>query len=633
MTRLSEHILCTLLLVCLGTAHAEERILAFHSAIQIHHDASMAVTETIEVIAEGKQIRRGIFRDFPTDYRDRFGNRYRVAFAINAVQHNGEATAWRSERRSNGIRIYIGNPEVSLPSGRHNYQIRYTTNRQLGFFDEFDELYWNVTGNDWDFPIMQASAEVTLPQTLASDMLRLNGYTGDQGSTAKDLRWQAHDQGAVFHTTTPLPRHQGLTIVIGWPKGLVMEPSSQQQLYGLLDANRGLLIGVFGLTILTIYYLLVWRQLGKDPAAGTIYPQYSAPDGYSPASTRFIREMGYDHQTFTAAIVNLAVNGYLQIDDHAGTYTLIRQPGWDQVQLAPGEQALASALFRHNESVPLQPGQHGFFQAALKAHEKALKRDYGNLYFRTNSAWLIPGVLLSMLTGVAAIALIGDIARMFATVLFSILSIILLSALGQLARDLNSLRRHRGDWAWLKALIQLVVIGVVLANTWPAVHDLAGDAQWSIVGIVWALLSLNYAFRHWLKAPTLAGRRLLDDMDGFRLYLTVAEHPELRLKNPPDTTPAHFEALLPYAIALGVEDVWGRHFAATTASSVAGGHYQPGWYHGSGFDHRDMSGFSSGVAGGIAGGIAASATAPGSSSGGSGGSSGGGGGGGGGGGW
>jgi uncharacterized membrane protein len=138
-----------------------------------------------------------------------------------------------------------------------------------------------------------------------------------------------------------------------------------------------------------------------------------------------------------------------------------------------------------------------------------------------------------------------------------------------------------------------------------------------------------------LKAPTRAGRQLLDQIDGFRQYLEVAEKDEMNFRNPPEKTPQLFEQLLPYALALDVEQQWTERFAGVFAQLRDGAErYQPTWYHGSHWDASRPTGFADALGSSLGSAVAASSTAPGSSSGsGGGGSSGGGGGGGGGGGW
>ena len=135
------------LLLLTGLAQADERILSFHSDIEVNPDRSMIVTETIRVRAEGNKIKRGIYRDFPTRYTDHYGTDYHVGFQVLSVQRDGKAESYHQEDLSNGIRTYIGRSNVYLPQGDYTYTISYRTTKQLGFFTDFDELYWNVTGN------------------------------------------------------------------------------------------------------------------------------------------------------------------------------------------------------------------------------------------------------------------------------------------------------------------------------------------------------------------------------------------------------------------------------------------------------------------------------------------------------
>ncbi len=149
------------------------------------------------------------------------------------------------------------------------------------------------------------------------------------------------------------------------------------------------------------------------------------------------------------------------------------------------------------------------------------------------------------------------------------------------------------------------------------------------------LVFLNALFYYLLKAPTLAGRKIMDQVEGFKMYLSVAEKDRLNMLNPPEKTPQLFEKYLPYALALNVENEWSEQFADVLAKAqVDGQPYSPSWYQGSSWNRLGASGLSDSLGGAFAGAIASSAMAPGSSSGsGGGGSSGGGGGGGGGSGW
>jgi len=134
------------LLVCALPAAGQERVLDFHSDIRIATDGSLGVTETIAVQAEGREIRRGILRDFPTVYRDRAGAKVQVPIEVQGVTRDGRREPWSLERLANGVRIRIGSAQVFLPRGPHEYRITYRTARQLGFFETHDELFWNVNG-------------------------------------------------------------------------------------------------------------------------------------------------------------------------------------------------------------------------------------------------------------------------------------------------------------------------------------------------------------------------------------------------------------------------------------------------------------------------------------------------------
>ena len=137
----------------------------------------LTITEKITVLAEGDKIRRGIYRDFPTRYKDRSGKTKTVGFQLLDVKRDGKHEPFRLENISNGVRVYIGRGDHFLPHGQYSYELIYQTDRQLGFFERHDELYWNVTGNDWAFTIEQADAIVQLPAGVAAHDTELTAYT------------------------------------------------------------------------------------------------------------------------------------------------------------------------------------------------------------------------------------------------------------------------------------------------------------------------------------------------------------------------------------------------------------------------------------------------------------------------
>ncbi len=620
---------------------AGERILDYNSEITVQTDGGMQVTETIRVRAEGASIKRGIYRDFPTDYRDAKGNRYRVAFEVLDVQRDGLHEDYRTERLGNGVRVYIGNASRVLRPDVYTYTIRYRTDRQLGFFSDHDELYWNVTGNGWDFPIDRASASVSLPAGDDSTRLTAEAYTGPIGARGQDYRSEIQWRGAFFETTRPLASKEGLTIVVTWPKGVVHEPTRKERLVWLIEDNRDLVAAFVGLFLLTLFYLLVWMRVGRDPQAGVVIPQYEPPAGFSPGAARYISRMGADDKTFAAALVSLAVKGYLRLEQSRDVYTAVRTDRPDGDDLGPGEKKLLKALFDGlaSKRVPFKQKHHARIRAAIEANKTALENNYDKVYFLTNSAWLVPGILITLVTLVVSVLLgHGEEAYLggFMMVWLSGWSVGVFF-LGRMAY--HAWRNADGVIGYGSAIAstlfalpffigELVGLGVLISAT-----------SISKMVVLLLLVGANLLFYSLLKAPTLAGRAVLDKLEGLRLYMDVAEKDELRFKHPPEKTPELFERLFPYALALDVEQPWADRFSAVFAR-LEDQHtsYEPAWYRGGRFTHQGVGGFATGLGGSLSSAIASSSTAPGSSSGsggfgGGGGSSGGGGGGGGGGGW
>ena len=143
---------------------AAERIRLFQSHVTVMPSGALTVTENITVVAEGNKIKRGIYRDFPTDYRDHDNRQHSVGFQLLHVTRDGRPEAHHTENLSNGVRIYIGQHDRFLSPGEYRYTLTYQTDRQLGFFADHDELYWNATGNDWEFQIDEAVVTIALPQ-------------------------------------------------------------------------------------------------------------------------------------------------------------------------------------------------------------------------------------------------------------------------------------------------------------------------------------------------------------------------------------------------------------------------------------------------------------------------------------
>ena len=630
MTRIAR-IAGILLWVAASPLAAAEVIESFHSDIRVEANGDLVVTEQIRVKAEGRVIRRGIYRDFPTRYRDARGYDVVVDFEVLDVRRDGRPEPYHVENRGNGKRVYIGDRNRYLEPAYHDYQLRYRTTRQLGFFTDFDELYWNVTGTGWVFPIESASARVTLP--AAADELRLTGYTGPEGSTRQQLTHRRiGDRGAYFETTAPLGPREGLTLVAAFPKGIVNEPGAAERRAWFWRDNRASILALGGALILLVYYLLIWFRVGRDPAAGVIVPRYQPPDGYSPASMRFVQNMGYDKRCFTAATVNLAVKGALEIVDEDGDFELRRAAAPPREPLAAGESQVLEGLFvADSKNLSVVQSNHDILRRAIGKHRKSLKADYEKRYFKTNSWLLAPGLVATVLVAGAAFLSLGSERAMAETGFVSFFALMPLLMLQAAARGLKT----GGLRGMIQMFSNLAAFGFFAAFfllvDFPF-EQFVQNVPWPMVGGILAMVVLNYLFYQWLKAPTLAGRRLLDQVEGFRHYLEVAEKDEIALKDAPTFNEDIYERYLPYAIALDLENAWTDKLHRAIGSGLVDPSYRaPRWYHS---PHR-VGGrdFGRALSGAFNSAIASASVAPGSSSGSSGGSSGGGGGGGGGGGW
>lgn len=611
------------LLLALGFAascnvRASEEILDFASKVAISRDGWLTVTETITVQAEGNEIKRGIYRDFPTLYNGPWGLRSSVPFKVMGVLRDGKPEAWHTEKRNNGIRIYFGREDVFLQPGRYTYTLTYRTGRQLGYFAGHDELYWNVTGNGWAFPIERASVCVELPPGAhPSD---ISAYTGASGAKGANFRIASRPGCDAFvETTARLISGEGFTVAVSWPKGYVDVPTERQRLIELLSANRGLLAGLGGLLLVTIYFLSAWFLEGRDPERGTIIPLYAPPPGLAPQDVRFVDGMGtFDNRSFAAAVLHLAVSRALSIKvSGKKTYTLEKG---DPSGLGSDERPFFDKLFS-SRSLELKPANHAVVQAARKALAASVKSKNRATFRRNTGLWVAGLVLTLAPLGLSLLDAKNLGAAVFMLIWLSFWSV----GCAALAMGVVS--------AWKKNIwsaLPMALFSIPFFGGWAfGAFMLVTSASIWVCAVFFVGLALCLLFHRLLKQPTPEGQKIRDDILGFKSYLSVGEAERLNLENPPERTPALFESFLPYALALGVEQQWSEQFSDVLEAAS----YDPDWYSGT---NRALAAtaLASSLGGSLSNAISSASTAPGSSSGSSGGgSSGGGGGGGGGGGW
>ncbi len=550
-------------------ASAREKINDFTIEIDVRQNGDIIVTETIEVTVEGGQIKRGIFRDLPRYYM-RDGVRYAYDYDVRRIERNGAREPYKTQRQGNAMQIRIGDADRFLDYGEHDYVIEYRAKNQVRYFDDYDEIYWNATGNYWNFEIDHARAVVRLPR--GADVISTAAYTGREGANGRAYRHFVSGDAQVFETTQSLGRHEGLTVAVGFEKGVVDPPSAADRRGEWLQRNATALVLSGAIALLSLFYGWAFIRAGQDPAKGPVFPRYDPPEGLSPAATHHIyRRTLSGHDALIATVLNLGVKDAVKIDvESKKKTTLTRLEGGREEELSPAERNFLHGVFNGRRDFTLGEGYDSTFTYAYKKLQRDLGRKFGAPYFKWNAGYLIMGGVLSILATVAAIS---------------------------------------------------------VAIVWTSAHTAA----------LLVLVPMFAAFAYFIPAPTPHGQKIRTEIEGFRLYLKTAEKIYLDAVKvgsgaPPPMTVERYEKFLPYAVALGVEEPWTRHFERLIPEEAA--RYQPRWAGAHGGRYHSLHGLNSALVAGMASGVASALPQSSSSSGsGGGGFSGGGGGGGGGGGW
>jgi uncharacterized membrane protein YgcG len=622
-------------------AHAVERILSFVSDVTVERNGDLRVKETIRVQAEGREIRRGILRDFPTIYTNKDGRRVEIGFDVESVMRDGAPEQYTRETLNNGVRLRIGRSDVLLPIGTHDYVISYRTSRQIGYFDSFDELYWNATGNGWTFTIELAEARITLPEKVPFRQTAF--YTGPQGARGTDATvWEQEPGRIVFRTTRALPPKNGLTVAAAWEKGVVLPPSAGRRAQWWLFDNLPLAGGALALALVLGYYARTWWRVGRDPQRGTIIPLFEPPAGMSAAAVRYVWRMGFDDRAFAAAVLELGVRGHLRLVDQDGQMQVEHRKGGKEIGRA--ERDMKAKLFRSGDALLMDNANHAAFGSAKNALKSALVRAYHGKLFNENTGAAAYGMLVWLLaTALIAVSLfIANRMEPLAVMVFG--TLFAGAGLVTWTIALRSMLRNGFRWVWL------LVLAIMSVFVFFGISALAaGTGTWLEFAVVLVpcatlvLVALGYGL---MQAATPEGRKVMDQIEGLRQYLGVAEEERLEFMHPPEKTPELFERFLPYAVALDVENTWAKRFAgvlaAAAAAAVAAGTMND-WYQGNPSTLSDPGTFADRLGSDLSQTIAAASSPPGSSGGGDssgsssgssgGGDSGGGGGGGGGSGW
>ena len=491
----------------------------FDARIVVNKDASIDVTETITARFIGSW--NGLYRTIPVTYRNAQGLNWTLGVSLRGVED--AATGQRLRTETSRERHYI-KYKIWIPGAAdadRTIVLRYHATNGLRFFDEHDELYWNVTGDEWQVPIEAATAEVDLPP--AAPGVRAIAFNGIYGSTTRDA--SVAIDGDVIHVTMPhrLEYHEGLTVVVGWDKGVVTAPGAIAKIAGLLRSNWPLVIpiGVFALAFLS------WWRRGRDPRRRPIAVQYEPPKGMTPAEAGTLLDNSADMRDITATIIDLAVRGKLKIAEQeyekflglfgGGTdYAFQRlMPVTDSFNdgIAPHERRVFNGIFAgHNEVVALSTLKNEFYKNLPAIRDEiydALKTNgfYKNRPDKVKNNWSGAAVGVGLLVGVGG--------------------------------------------TYLSKLTSLTPVPFIVA------------------GVLSAIILLIFA--QVMPARTEAGARALEQVLGFEEFLRRVESEHL--KRVIIGHPELFDKYLPYAMAFGVEKQFARAFAGIYTEP-------PRWYSG-----------------------------------------------------
>lgn len=633
MKRFIASLICLLLLSIVG--QAEETIISFKSDVTVNSNSTLDISESIAIISDGSTIRRGIFRDFPTRYTDKNGVQVRVDFSVKNVSRNGQPENYVVESISGGKRIKIGDKDILIEPGIHKYIITYHTDRQLGFFKDYDELYWNVTGNGWQYAIQNAQVNIHLPS--GANISNPSVYTGPQGSSGHDAQINIAS-GSEFSASTSrvLDQGEGFTVAVSWQKGIVAPPSAQQQQLWMLRDNAGYAGLLSTLLAVAVFFIWAWNKVGRDPLGGTIIPLFRPPESLGPAGVRFLWKQKFDDRAMAASLVGLAVKGRLKIENNSGDYTVTKLENENHA-LSASEEMIYNAL--PQSSLALEKTNNATIRELNSKLEKHLDAQYRGSMFVKNLGWFSIGLFMSVI-GLAVSAFLAPDGLGFTGLFVGGFAAAFWCAVLVMGwASVKGLISNQGIFGKLKSIAMLIFLVPFIGAAIAIPVAIAATEEFSPQLVAFIAVTIfvglfNLIFSYLMPAPTVAGRRILDAIEGFRLYMTTAEEKRLDMLTPPEKTPELFERYLPYAMALDCENAWNAKFASVLAAAAAVGAVGAVWYSGSGRRNNDWGSITNDLGSSLASTISSSSVAPGSSSGSSGGGfSGGGGGGGGGGGW
>jgi len=519
-------IIISLLLVLMVSvvASATLRINNFDAQIVLDEKGTLHIEEKLYV--DFYSPHHGIERWIPVSYRRPTGENITIALEVISATQDGGSAQYTTSRSGRNILVRIGDPNRTI-TGKHTYTIAYTVDRALLFRDDYIQLYWNVTGNEWAVPIDAASATVTLPQTVTTADVMTISYVGYYGRDTLGREATIDDQGRFVFTSSQLMPGQGLTIDMAIPREqmVIAAPTTWQRILWFLNANKYAALPI--LTLIGMF--LVWLKVGKDPRKETIAPRFEPPRGMHPGEAGVLIDDRADLRDISAMVIGLAVKGYLTI----------REVDAEQEGIAEK----IKGLFGHTGPLDYEFVKGRDADSDLSSAETTLL----NAIF--DSAHPDKRLLSSM-------------ENEFYKVLPKLKSS-LYSGLIKKGYYPNNPERTRKSYAGAG------MFGIVLAI---AIGGWSGSLY---LGLAIALSSLIVlGFSPIMPRKTKKGVLVLQDLLGLSEYIHRAEVKQMEFHDTPEKNPKLFEKLLPYAMAFNLTSIWTKQFEGLMSEP-------PQWYVGS----------------------------------------------------
>jgi uncharacterized membrane protein len=577
----------------------EERIYTHHSEIVVDTSGVIRVSERIRIYANGDLFKRGITRALPTTRNDVEGKRIKVDYTILEVYKDGEKESYFTEREGSNLVIYVGNKNKLLSPGYYDYEIIYETAGQIGFFEDYDELGWNVNGAS-DRPVDQVNCKVSLPNN--AQILSHRCYTGAFGSTNdSDCTSESDSNGVFSASASNLQPNEMMTIYVGFEKGIVHQPvvkeTALSRFLSWLDKMGLWFMNLIIIVPLYFYYITTWRKHGKDLPQPVAIPQFTPPNNMSPASVGMIHDEAFDFSLISTSIINLAVKGFLRIEEverkgvfsfGAKNYNLVKLK--DAESNLPSEEAIVlNELFAESNEVSLESKYNSNVETMMLSYHKDLKLQHKktlsegkNLKFK-----ILPWIVLFLY--IVLLFYYGSKIPLELFFNFALFSIPTLVVVALLLAIIAAIRKKKQKKLNTISLSIALIVGVIGVFYYSPSHLLTTTAIAVFTGLLFVLLG-HILYLYLIVRPGKTLLQLQADIEGLNMYISLAEEKQMQYFNPPKVTPEVFEKLLPYAIALKTEKVWGDKFENTLLQSMQSvDSYAPVWYYGAAMRPRSFT--------------------------------------------